>query len=211
MPNSTAASFSESLAFRRSDESADERFYDFPRFVTHIDDAAINVVTEIYREFFPPGGAILDLMSSYVSHLPDDVNYSRVAGLGMNADELAANPRLTTRVVQNLNAEPILPFANDEFDAAAIGVSVQYLIEPFTVFGEIGRVLKENAPLVVTFSNRCFPTKAVRVWNAGDDVEHIELVRYYFAASDRFTAIEIRRHTPRGGDPLFALIGSAKK
>lgn len=206
----TEPTFSSEI-FRRQDESADERFYDFPRFVTHIDEAAISRVTELCREFFPPNGAVLDLMSSHVSHLPEDVIYARVAGLGMNAAELAGNPRLTKSVVQNLNADPILPFTENEFDAAAICVSVQYLTAPFTVFGEIGRVLKPNAPLVVTFSNRCFPTKAVYAWNIAGDAEHIELVRYYFKTSGAFGDIEIRRHTPRGSDPLFAVIGLAKK
>ena len=197
--------------FRRQDESPDERFYDFPRFVNHIDDAAIAAVTELYREFFTGGSAILDLMSSWVSHLPEEKSFSRVAGLGLNAAELAANPRLTENVVQSLNREPLLPFGNDEFDGAAICASVQYLTEPIKVFREIARVLKDNAPLVVTFSNRCFPTKAVYAWNALDDTGHVELVREYFARSECFREIEIRRHEPRGGDPLFGVIGRAKK
>jgi len=197
--------------FRRQDEAADARFYDFPRLVTHIDDGAIAAVTELYRDFFPANGAILDLMSSWVSHLPKDVNFSRVAGLGMNAEELTANPRLTESVVQSLNNEPHLPFGDAEFDGAAICVSVQYLIQPVEVFRETARVLKENAPLVVTFSNRCFPTKAVYAWNALDDNGHVELVGEYFARSESFHAIEIRRHQPRGGDPLFSVIGRKKQ
>ncbi len=197
--------------FRRQDESADERFYDFPRFVAHIDDAAIRYVTELYREFFPEGGAILDLMSSWISHLPEEQSFSRVAGLGMNAEELDANPRLTESIVQSLNSVPRLPFGAAEFDGAAICVSVQYLTRPVEVFRDIARVLKENAPLIVTFSNRCFPTKAVFAWNALDDNGHIELVSEYFAASESYNEIEIRRHQPRGGDPLFGVIGRAKK
>jgi len=197
--------------FRRQDELADERFYDFPRFVTHIDAAAIEAVTELYREFLPANGAILDLMSSWVSHLPEERVFSRVAGLGMNAEELAANPRLTESVVQSLNGEPRLPFGAAEFDAAAICVSVQYLIKPIEVFREIARVSKENAPLVVTFSNRCFSTKAVFAWNALSDDGHIELVSEYFAASESYDAVEIRRHEPHGGDPLFGIIGRVKK
>lgn len=197
--------------FRRQDESTDERFYDFPRFVTHIDETAIRYVTELYREFFPANGAILDLMSSWVSHLPEEVSFSRVAGLGMNRAELDANPRLTESVVQSLNSDPRLPFSAAEFDGAAICVSVQYLIRPAEIFREIARVLKENAPLVVTFSNRCFPTKAVYAWNALDDEGHIELVSEYFAASESYDEIEIRRCQPSDGDPLFGVIGRAKK
>ena len=197
--------------FRRHDESNDEIFYNFPRFVTHIDKAAIRAVTELYREFFPVNGAILDLMSSWVSHLPEEISFSRVAGLGMNRAELAANPRLTESVVQSLNSDSRLPFGAGEFDGAAICASVQYLIRPAEVFSEIARVLKENAPLVVTFSNRCFPTKAVFAWNATGDDGRIELVSEYFAASESFAEVEIRRHQPRGGDPLFGIIGRAKK
>ena len=197
--------------FRRQDESADERFYDFPRFVAHIDERAIEAVTELYREFFPASGAILDLMSSWVSHLPEEISFSRVAGLGMNRAELDANPRLTESVVQSLNSDPRLPFGAAEFDGAAICVSVQYLTRPVEVFREIARVLKENAPLVVAFSNRCFPTKAVFAWNALDDDGHIALVGEYFAASESYDEIEIRKHQPRGGDPLFGVIGRAKK
>src|SRR4028119_2383973 len=140
-------------ALRRYDEMPDEEFYLTPRLVTHIDDRAIAAVTQLYLELFPPGGAILDLMSSWVSHLPPEVEYRRVVGLGMNQVELDANPRLHERIVQNLNRNPQLPFADAEFDGAAICVSVQYLTEPVAVFREVGRTLQPGAPLVVTFSN----------------------------------------------------------
>lgn len=198
-------------AFRRMDESADEKFYDFPRFVTHIDDGAIAFVTELYREFFPVGGAILDLMSSWVSHLPAEVEYSRVAATGMNEAELAANPRLHEYVVRNLNADQTLPFGDDEFDGAAICVSVQYLTEPEAVFREIGRVVKPSAPLIVTFSNRCFPTKAVYAWQMTDDEGHLQLVEGYFKASGAFENVRFIRHTPPHADPLFAVIGFGKR
>jgi SAM-dependent methyltransferase len=211
MPSLTDIDVFQKDIFRRVDESRDERFYDFPRLVTHIDDQAISAVTELYRKFFPSGGAILDLMSSFVSHLPAEINYSRVAGLGMNFEELNANPRLTERIVQNLNEDTNLPYGDDEFDGAGICVSVQYLTEPIKVFREIARVLKVDAPLVVTFSNRCFPTKAVFAWNTLDDDGHIELVSEYFAGSKSFGSVEIRKHIPRNSDPLFAVIGRVKK
>ena len=202
--------FASNNAFRRMDESADEKFYDFPRFVTHIDDGAIAFVTALYREYFPNGGAILDLMSSWVSHLPADVEYRRVAATGMNEAELAANPRLSEYVVRNLNADQTLPFGDAEFDGAAICVSVQYLTEPAEVFREIGRVLKPGAPLVVTFSNRCFPTKAVYAWQLTDDEGHLELVEQYFKANGAFENVKFVRHTPPNADPLFAVIGFSK-
>jgi ubiquinone/menaquinone biosynthesis C-methylase UbiE len=125
----------------------------------------------------------------------------------MNAEELEGNPRLNERIVQNLNVDPTLPFAKAEFDAAAICVSIQYLTRPIIVFKEIARVLKQDAPLVITFSNRCFPTKAVYVWSTFDDETHIELISEYFAASKSFSEPEIRKFEPRNGDPLFGVIG----
>ena len=196
-------------AFRRMDESADEQFYDFPRFVTHIDENAIKFVTELYYKYFPENGAILDAMSSWVSHLPENIEYSRVAATGMNAEELAANPRLTEYIVQNLNVNQSLPFGDDEFDGAGLCVSVQYLTKPATVFREIGRVLKRAAPLIATFSNRCFPTKAVFAWQMLDDEGHINLVEQYFMASRAFENVKVLRHTPSFGDPLYGVIGFA--
>lgn len=196
-------------AFRRDDETADEYFYEYPRFVTHIDDHAIAAVTQLYREYFPPGGAILDLMSSWVSHLPPDVSYSRVVGLGLNQEELDANPRLHERVVHDLNRHPQLPFADAELDGAGICVSIQYLTQPLVVFRELGRVLKPGAPLVVSFSNRCFPTKAVAIWLALDDEGHGRLVEGYFRAAGNWREIERLDRSPPlpGADPLYVVIG----
>jgi SAM-dependent methyltransferase len=195
--------------FQRYDESPDERFYEIPRFVTHIDDDAIAAVTQLYREYFPPDGSILDLMSSWVSHLPPEITYRRVVGLGMNRRELEGNPRLDARIVQNLNRQPQLPFADGEFDGAGICVSVQYLTDPVAVFAETGRVLRPGAPLIVTFSNRCFPTKAVAIWQALDDRGHGQLVRRYMEESGAFREIEVldRSSRKRRADPLYAVIG----
>jgi SAM-dependent methyltransferase len=193
-------------AFRRADESPDRTFYAAPRFVTHIDDAAIAAVTALYREYLPVGGAVLDCMSSWVSHLPADVTYRRVAGLGMNAEELAANPRLTDWHVQDLNEQAPLPYGEAEFDGAGCCVSVQYLTQPEAVFRAVARVLRPGAPFVVTFSNRCFPTKAVAAWQALDDAGHARLVAAYFAAAGGFEPAEVRAHRPRRGDPLWGVI-----
>jgi hypothetical protein len=146
-------------AFRRIDEAPDEEFYRTPRLVTHIDDAAIAAVTQLYREFFPEGGEILDLMSSWVSHLPPEVEYRRLIGLGMNVVELRRNEKLDSYVVQNLNTNPRLPFGNGEFDGCGICVSIDYLTRPVEVLRDVGRVLKVDAPVVITFSKkRASPT-----------------------------------------------------
>ena len=195
-------------AFARRDEAPDQEFYRFERLVTHIDAGAVAAVMQLYRQFLPAGGAVLDLMSSWVSHLPAEVPYARVAGLGMNARELAQNPRLTDHLVQNLNELPHLPYGDAEFDAAGICVSVQYLTQPAAVFAELARVLRPGAPLVVTFSNRCFPDKAVYAWQALDDRGHVALVQQYFAASG-FGPTEVFAHQPKYGDPLFGVVGRA--
>lgn len=197
-------------AFRRADEGGDEEFYREPRLVTHIDEPAVAAVTRLYREYFPPGGAVLDLMSSWVSHLPPEIEYRRVAGIGMNAAELRANPRLTEWIVQDLNRQPGLDFAPGEFDAAAICVSIQYLIRPVAVLREIARVLRPGAPLVITFSNRCFPTKAVAIWQLLDSRGHCDLVTHYLAEAAAWSDIEILDRSPsRRSDPLFAVVGRA--
>ena len=196
--------------FRRADETPDEAFYAQPRLVTHIDAGAIAAVTRLYREFFPADGAILDLMSSWISHLPPEARYRRVVGLGMNRAELAANERLTERVVQNLNQVPRLPFGDGEFDAAGLCVSIDYLTDPVAVLRDTARVLRPGAPLVVTFSNRCFPTKAVAVWHTLDDAGRCELVAAFFrtAGGDLWTPVEVldRSPAPGRGDPLFAVV-----
>ena len=197
--------------FRRQDETPDAEFYHHPRFVTHLDDAALAAVTQLYREYFSPGTALLDLMSSWVSHLPPEIAYRRVVGLGMNRAELAANPRLATFVVQDLNQQPTLPFGDQEFDGAAICVSVDYLTQPVAVLGELARVLRPGSPLVITFSNRCFPSKAVAAWHALDDRGHLALVRQYLLAAGGWQAIELLDRSPASGrsDPLLAVVARA--
>ncbi len=197
--------------FDRADESDDARFYDTPRLVTHIDDAAIAAATAFYTARLPVGGRILDLMTSWVSHLPAGAGYAAVAGVGMNRPELDANPVLTERVVQDLNANPILPWPDASFDGAIVTVSVQYLTRPVEVFAEVGRVLVAGAPFIVTFSNRCFPTKAVRIWQMLGDRDHAELVGTYMRLSGAFEPPQVFDLSPNPGrsDPLFAVLGRA--
>lgn len=197
--------------FGKEDSSSDAGFYAQPRKVVHIDDTAIAAVTQLYRELLPANGAILDLMSSWRSHLPKEMAFTRVAGLGMNAEEMRDNSQLTEHAVRNLNADPSLPYADDEFDAAVCCVSVQYLQKPVEVFREVSRVLKAGAPFIVTFSNRCFPTKAVNLWRATDDAEHMQLVGIYFQAAGAWRDITLRDRSPKpprlfsNADPLFAV------
>ncbi|KNY20735.1 methyltransferase domain-containing protein [Methylobacterium sp. ARG-1] len=195
-------------AFAKPDRSPDPLFYAQPRLVTHIDAAAIAAVTDLYRAVVPPGGVVLDLMSSWISHLPDEVAYAHVIGHGLNAAELAANPRLARHFVQDLNAQPQLPLDTASVDAALICVSVQYLQRPVDVLSEIARVLRPGAPVVISFSNRCFPTKAVAIWSALDGTGHAQLVQLYLQRAG-FARLEARVLKPEGGagDPLTAVLG----
>jgi SAM-dependent methyltransferase len=194
--------------FSRLDESDDAIFYEQPRLVTHIDDAAIDSARMFYGRVLPPGGAILDLMSSWVSHLPEPSPYARVTGLGMNEVELSGNPQLTDFVLQDLNRHPLLPFSDQEFDGAVCTVSAQYLTRPVEVFGEVGRVLRPNAPFILTYSNRLFPTKAVGVWQMLGDRERADLLATYFRLSGRFTPARAFDLSPNPGhsDPLYAVV-----
>ncbi|MEK9661841.1 MAG: methyltransferase domain-containing protein [Alphaproteobacteria bacterium] len=194
--------------FERADDAADAAFYAAPRLVAHLDDAARAALADWYAKLLAPGAAVLDLMSSCVSHLPDDIALGPVTGLGMNAVELAANPQLDAALVHDLNARPVLPFADGAFDACLVAVSVQYLTQPVAVFAEIARVLRPDGVCAVSFSNRCFPTKAVALWQAFGDAEHVWLVQEYFRRSGGFGEAVFENLSPNAsltGDPLFGV------
>ncbi|MGH7089755.1 MAG: class I SAM-dependent methyltransferase [Stellaceae bacterium] len=195
-------------AFAKEDGSPDRLFYASPRFVTHIDDRAIAAVAALYRELFPPNGVVLDLMGSWVAHLPEDVAYAEVIGHGMNRAELEANPRYRRWFVQDLNENPTLPLASQSLDAAAICVSIQYLQDPVAVLAEVRRALRPGGVLAIAFSNRCFPTKAVAIWLALGDEQHRRLVSLYLERAG-FAALEPRMLLAPSaeGDPLWAVIG----
>lgn len=198
-------------AFDKLDGEDDEYFYEPARLVCHIDDAAIAALTGFYRIVLPAGGVLLDMMSSWVSHLPPEIAYAEIIGHGMNAEELAANPRLSRRFVRNLNRDPTLPLAENSVDAAMICVSIQYLQQPVAVLREVARVLRPEAPVVIGFSNRCFWTKAVAVWRALDDDGHVKLVQHYLQHAG-FANIETHRlaeWVEDVSDPMFAVVGRA--
>jgi SAM-dependent methyltransferase len=193
-------------AYARHDESPDDQFYSFPRKVVHIDEGAITALGRLYAERLPAGGRVLDLMSSWRSHLPEDLRLREVVGLGMNAEEMAANPQLTRSIVHDVNLDARLPFADEEFDGVVCAVSIQYLTDPLSVFREVRRVLRPGAPFVVSFSNRCFPTKAVAVWLGTSDRQHVELVCAYFRAAGGWSDVTEEDRSPDDlGDPLYAV------
>ncbi len=194
-------------AFLKEDGGDDAAFYAPARLVTHIDEAATLALTAYYRATLPAGGVLLDLMSSWVSHLPPEVAFTEVIGQGMNALELRSNPRLSRSFVQDLNRTPVLPLQADSCDAALCCVGVQYLQRPLEVFAEILRVLRPGAPFIVSFSNRCFPTKAVAIWQSLDARGHIALVRLYLErAGFRDISAEVLRDGSES-DPLITVTG----
>ncbi len=195
--------------FRRQDEQPDSEFYAHPRLVAHIDDAAIDVLGAFLDSLVSPGADVLDLMSAYLTHLTPEAQARcrRVVGLGMNDAEMAANSQLTEHLVHDLNADPTLPFPDDSFSLALCTVSVQYLLHPVEVFAEVRRVLKPGGAFVVSFSNRCFPTKATALWLSMDDTQHLNLVALYFRRSGDWQDMELVDLSPQPGisDPLFAV------
>lgn len=203
---------------RRMDESPDFNFYSAPRFVTHIDDAAIRSLTAYYADVLSEGDDVLDICSSWISHLPESIKFSRVAGLGMNARELEANKALSEFVAADLNTRPELPFDDASFDAVLCVVSVDYLCQPEAVFAEMHRVLRPGGQAIMSFSNRCFPSKAVSMWLNTDDTGRMRIVGSYFALSPPggwadITALDISlpRQAPQaapGGFDLGAILAN---
>ena len=194
--------------FRRQDESDDRAFYVEPRLVVHIDEPAIAAIGDFFQEVLPPQGMILDLMSSWRSHLPPGCEEARLVGLGLNAVEMAENPQLNQRVVHDVNADPVLPFPDATFDAAMVTVSIQYLTRPVELFREVNRLLKSGAGFHVIYSDRMFPTKAVAVWTALDDAGRSELISAYFRHAGGWEPAQMLDLSPRVGyptDPVYVV------
>jgi SAM-dependent methyltransferase len=199
------------------DDTDDALFYDYPRFVTHVDQGFIEQLTQLYRERLRPQTRILDLMSSWVSHLPEELEFAHVEGHGLNAEELAKNPRLDHFFVQDLNQTPQLPLADQSFDAVLNTVSVQYLQYPEAILSEIQRVLKPGGVAIVSFSNRMFYQKAIQAWREETEAGRVQLVQRYFAAVPGFSDPEVISRpsvlggwlqwwNPTAGDPFYAVL-----
>ncbi|MBV9385818.1 MAG: class I SAM-dependent methyltransferase [Chroococcidiopsidaceae cyanobacterium CP_BM_ER_R8_30] len=198
------------------DTSEDQLFYSYPRFVTHVDEGFIQQLTDLYRERLQPHTRIFDMMSSWVSHLPE-IEFAHVEGHGLNAEELARNPQLDHYFVQDFNKDPHIPLSDQDFDAVLNAVSVQYLQYPEAIFAEIYRILKPGGVAIISFSNRMFYQKAIQAWREGSEASRVELVKSYFELVPGFSAPEVitRPSTASGflswlgaagGDPFYAVI-----
>lgn len=187
------------------DPSNDADFYAYPRFVTHVDPGFIRQLGDLYRERLRSGTRLLDLMSSWVSHLPEEMMFEHVEGHGLNGEELAANPRLDHYFVQNLNQNQSLPLEDQTFDAVLNTVSVQYLQQPERVFEEMYRILRPGGVAIISFSNRMFYQKAIQAWRDGTEAARIQLVQSYFAAVPGFAAVEVIARP--SGPSLLSMFG----
>ena len=201
------------------DDSDDSLFYSIPRFVTHVDQGFIQQLTQLYRDRLQPNSRILDLMSSHISHLPEEIEFAHVEGHGMNQEELARNQRFNRYFTQDLNKNPQLPLADEDFDAVLICVSVQYLQYPDAIFSEIHRILKPGGIAIISFSNRMFYQKAIAAWRDGTEASRVALVKGYFKSVAGFTPPEVITHSSSipsflqilgisGGDPFYAIISN---
>lgn len=170
-------------AFDRIDDNDDSVFYQTERKVQHLDANARNTISELYDDLIAPGSRVLDLMASWDSHLPESLSDINLSGLGMNEAELKENPALNDFLIHDLNKKPATPYENETFDAVICTASVEYLTDPLAVFAEVKRILKPGGICIVTFSNRWFPTKAIKLWPEMHEFERIGLVTEYFRKS----------------------------
>jgi SAM-dependent methyltransferase len=202
---------------QKLDNGNDREFYNVPRLVTHVDEGFIDRLTSLYRDRLSPDTCIFDMMSSWVSHLPSEMTFKRIEGHGLNAEELAKNPRLDRYFVQNLNQDLKLPLADSSFDAVLNTVSVQYLQYPEAIFAEMYRILKPGGIAMISFSNRMFYNKAIAAWRDTSEASRVELVKGYFQSITGFGQLEVIvqvSNTPNmlrllgmgGGDPFYAVI-----
>lgn len=198
--------FAQTAAYQRADSEPDSIFYAIPRMVQHVDAEAARWIRRLHREVLPPSGRVLDLMSSWISHLESRPNDLSVSGLGMNADELNANERLTERVAQDLNETPVLPWDDNSFDAAICSLSIEYLLNPVAVLREVRRVLRPGSRFVITFSNRWFPTKAIALWAELHEFERMGLVLEWFHSAGGYCDLETwsLRGLPRPASDAYA-------
>jgi SAM-dependent methyltransferase len=195
-------------SFGREDETDDPLFYAEPRLVVHIDDYALGAIASYFEGVLPHDGVILDLMSSWRSHLPENLPVEKLVGLGLNDVEMTENPQLNHAVVHDINADPKLPFDDGSFDAVMVTVSIQYIVRPLEVFAEVNRTLKEGASFHVVYSNRMFPTKAVAIWKGLDDARRADLISSYFNDTggwDSPQALDIGSRQITYTDPVYVV------
>ena len=199
------------MDFFRTDSSSDSWFYTVPKLVYHIDEPAVASLTQYYRNNIKPGSDILDICASWVSHYPLEFpeTMGKIHATGMNGLELQFNDQLTGGyVARDLNEETALPYEDNSMDVVTCVVSIDYLIKPIEVLKEVHRVLRPGGKVIISQSNRCFPTKAIAMWLSMNDRQHLELINGYFQYAGGFEprqAYDITAELPDNGyrDPMF--------
>lgn len=197
--------------FFRSDQNDDGWFYKVPKLVYHIDEPAVAALTQYYRNNIPKKSDILDICSSWVSHYPLEFTdtMGKICGTGMNGLELQFNDQFTGGyIARDLNLETKLPYSDASFDVVTCVVSIDYLIHPIEVLKEVHRVLRPGGKVIISQSNRCFPSKAIAMWLHMNDRQHLELINGYFQYAGSFEprkAFDITATLPDNGyrDPMF--------
>ncbi|PZC41402.1 MAG: Ubiquinone/menaquinone biosynthesis C-methylase UbiE [Chloroflexi bacterium] len=200
-------------SFDQEDESDDSLFYSEARLVVHIDDAAITQLKKYLFSQLRERCTLLDLMSSWRSHIPDGPTTLDLYGLGLNREEMSNNPQLDHSIIKDINNDPNLPYEDNKFDAAMVIVSIQYMTDPISVFSEVNRILKKDCKFHVVYSNRMFPTKATIIWKVFDNIERASLVGSYFAQSGSWSVPNAVDLSPVGDvtyDPLFVVSAQKK-
>ncbi|WP_320667843.1 methyltransferase domain-containing protein [Prochlorococcus sp. MIT 1307] len=200
----------------KEDNNDDSFFYAQPRFVHHLDETFRSLLTNLYAEQISQDSVVLDLMSSWVSHLPQGIKYKRVIGHGLNRIELEKNNRLDSFWLQDLNRDQKLPLDDSSIDVCLMVAAWQYLQYPEEVAVEIRRILSPQGKLIVSFSNRAFWTKAPLVWKEGSSSDHINYVSDVLI-SNSWTSVDvvIKESKSNGifsilgmhNDPFFSVIG----
>lgn len=194
--------------FTRIDEEPDTSFYQVPKLVYHIDEGAVAALTRYYDTHIPDGSDVLDICSSWVSHFPRDfpARMRSIVGTGISDKELACNVQLSKFVQADLNVSPRLPFADGAFDAVTCCVSFDYLTRPSEVMAEVARVLRPGGRLILSQSNRCFYTKAVKVWTSDmTDGAHLRVLGTYVHFTPGLgdpAAFDISPSGPGTNDPM---------
>ena len=149
-------------------------------------------------------------MSSWISHFRTPP--ASLTVLGMNAAELARNPMATASRRPRPQRRPAPAVRRrhvrrrDVLRVGRLPRAARSRCSPTSA-----RVLRPGGLFVCTFSNRCFPTKAIKGWLANDDMGRLAIVRAYFEASGAFAEPTLAHCNPGApGDPLYAAWAAAE-
>ncbi|WP_288261532.1 methyltransferase domain-containing protein [uncultured Prochlorococcus sp.] len=162
---------------KKLDESNDEEFYSYPKFVYHLDANFRQNLSEVYKNEIADCATVLDLMSSWDSYLPKGKKYKKVIGHGLNKQELEKNKILNSYWIQNFNLNQEIPLDSGSVDYCLMVAAWQYLQYPENLTNEISRILCNKGKFIIAFSNRAFWHKAPNIWTSSSEEERVKYVR----------------------------------